>query len=162
MQISFWNWADSFASVYRWVLKICENPNYCSSFAISFQDLDLSNNEIFQIDPFAFNGLHPLKYLDISYNELTSAPSISGVKTTLVSIDLSGNEIKYISDTYFDFCKIIRNIELRGNRLSAIPNVRNVSRTLHSLSLTNNYISDGKSIYGIYFPVLGTLSLHSN
>ena len=161
-RVSFCNWADPLVSVYRWVLKICENRNYWSSFAISLQDLDMSSNEIFQIDPFAFNGLYALQYLDISYNELTSAPSISGVKTTLIAIDLAGNKIKYISDAYFDSCKTIRNIELRYNRLSAIPNVGNVSSTLHSLSLAGNYISDVKSIYGIYFPVLRTLSLDSN
>ena len=127
-----------------------------------FQDMILSRNKISLIHPFALTGLHTLQYLDISHNQLTSAPSISCVKRTLLTLDLSWNYIKYVSDTYFDYCNNIRNIHFVFNQLTAIPLVRNVSRTLQSLHLGHNNISDAKAIYGVYFPVLVSLFLESN
>ena len=122
----------------------------------------LTNNNISQLHPFAFNGLHALVTLDISYNQLTVAPSIADVKTTLRDLNLSWNYIKFISDNYFHLCRSIIHLELCCNMLKDIPNVRGISRTVSYISLGNNNITNAQPLDGIRFPRLQSLSLTSN
>ena len=117
----------------------------------------LKENDIFKVHPLAFKGLNSLVILDISHNQLTIAPSIAHVKSTLETLRLSYNHIKFIGDTYFDRCINIRSVELVGNLLTNIPNLRNVTQTLLHLSLNKNELADVSPLYGIPFPKLSAL-----
>ena len=137
-------------------------PDYYWSSSLLFQVLKLSNNEISQIHPFAFNGLYTLKDLDISNNQLTHAPSIRSVKTTLEALNLSWNYIKYKRDTYFRFCRNIRSIDLSRNQITIIPNIQIISTTLRYFKVGHNNISDVSPLFGIHFPRLKSLVFESN
>ena len=110
----------------------------------------------------AFRGLNKLEELDISRNQLTMAPSLLYVKSTLHILDVSWNKITHISDTYFNLCRKINMIYLGFNQLTEIPNVQTVSQTIIFLSLASNNISDVKPIYGTIFPMLQILYLSLN
>ena len=131
-------------------------------FSFYFQILSLVYNEIFKIHPFAFKDLNALVTLDISHNQLTSAPTIECVKTTLRDLNLAWNYIKSISDAYFDSGMKLATLQIGCNQLIDIPNIQNIARTLRLISVGCNNISNVQPLYGIYFPRLQDVNLESN
>ena len=99
-------------------------------FSFHFQTLNLAYNEISKIHPFAFKDLNALVRLNISYNKLTSVPTIECVKPTPRDLNLAWNHIKLISDTYFDSGMKLTILESGCDQLIDIPNMRYIARIL--------------------------------
>ena len=95
-----------------------------------FQDLSLPDNNIDSIHRFAFKGLKTLRVLDLSWNQLTSAPSLAEVESTLQELNLERNYIKHIKDSYFDFCMNIEYIDIGHNELKAFPSLQNIAKSI--------------------------------
>ena len=110
----------------------------------------------------AFSGLNTLNWLDISHNQLTSAPSLVHLRSTLRMLDLSRNKILSIGDSYFLLCINIANINLDMNQLKDFPSMQSISSTIIKLSLEGNNISLVDPIHGSYFPRLKDLQLAHN
>ena len=136
--------------------------NKFNRFLLFLQSLRLSGNNIFKIHDKAFNGLNTLGNLDISINQLTSAPSLIDLRATLEVLNLSRNRIISIGDSYFYLCIKISEIYLDLNRILVLPNIQAISKGIVSFSLEGNNISLVNPMYGIYFPRLRMLHLARN
>ncbi|KAK9889261.1 hypothetical protein WA026_004537 [Henosepilachna vigintioctopunctata] len=102
------------------------------------QILDLSHNQISQIDEnaFQYTNLLKLKFLNISFNKLgqISIFAFDGLNE-LVALDLSYNAIKYIVPNWFNSMKHLENLYLRGNNLGDMINIQKYAFNSNSLKL---------------------------
>ena len=105
------------------VLRLRNNSisslGHCEFCSLTVLDtLDLSKNDIAEIEPTAFNGTQ-LSVLDLSYNQLTTVPSALGpIATTLLKLSLLSNEIEGLSDTVFLQLANLQTLHIHHNRLN--------------------------------------------
>ena len=149
------------------VLHICICAHgkclFVTTMSLSFfQDLSLPDNKIDSIHRFAFKGLKTLRVLDLSWNQLTSAPSLAEVESTLQKLNLKRNYIKHIKDSYFDFCMNIEYIDIGFNELKAFPSMQNIAKSIVIFGVEGNNISEANFVYGNSFTKLKNLMLGSN
>ena len=129
---------------------------------LAVDHIHLTGNNINFTHHYAFRGLKTLHKLDMSNNELTSAPSLAEAKFTLRVLDLGRNSIKHIEDSYFNSFKRITHIELGHNELTQFPNLRNIAKTVVVLRVDGNRLTNANFMYGNRFPKLENLFLESN
>ena len=126
------------------------------------QQLYLTRNSINYTHYYAFRGLKTLYKLDMSDNQLTSAPSLGEAKFTLRELDLGRNSIKHIEDSYFNSFRSITHIGISHNELIQFPDLRNIAKTVVVLRLDGNRLSNANFMYGNRFPKFENLNLQSN
>ena len=129
---------------------------------VFFQQLYLPRNNINYTHHYAFRGLKTLYKLDMSNNQLTSAPSLAEGKFTLRVLELGRNSIKHIEDSYFNSFGSITHIDISQNELIQFPNLRNIANTVVVLRLDGNRLSNANFMYGNRFPKLENLNLQFN
>ena len=133
-----------------------------TNFLPFFQQLFLTQNRINFTHHYAFRGLKSLYKLDMSNNQLTSAPSLAEAQFNLRVLDLGRNYIKHIEDSYFNSFRSITHIHISFNELIHVPNLQNIAKTILAFRVQGNRISNANFIYGNRFPKLENLNLQIN
>ena len=115
------------------------------------------------VQPGAFCGLKRLEELELSNNELTTAPELLPVKHTLRNLKLGKNEIHFPSD-YFDGFDVLYAVNIEENGLYYVPNMGYIGHSLGLLSINNNKIKtlDERLTGGLDMTVLEDLRAHAN
>ena len=93
---------------------------------VSLENLSLNNNEIRDIEDGTFLELNNLKQLNLSTNEISGviediSGSFSGLEN-LLTLDLSKNHIKNLKNTAFDGLENLEILNLQDNQISTIQN----------------------------------------
>lgn len=104
--------------------------------------LDLSNNEIFDINNSSFTGLQSLRVLNLTRNEITNITR--GTLKELPSLrllDLSENRITNLEHGLFDDAPALNGINLQGNLLSDINGLFMNLNHLTFLNVSRNRIT---------------------
>ena len=133
-----------------------------TKFLPFFQQLYLTQNSINFTHHYAFRGLKSLYKLDMSNNQLTSAPSLAEAQFSLRVLDLGRNSIKHIEDSYFNSFRSITHIHISFNKLIHLPNLQNIAKTIVAFRVQGNRISNANFLYGNRFPKLENLNLQIN
>ena len=133
-----------------------------SDFFCLFQQLYLAQNNINFTHQYAFRGLKTLHTLDMTHNQLTSAPSLADAKFNLRVLKLTWNSIKHIRESYFKSFISITDIDIGNNELIQLPNLQNIAKTIVAFRVDGNRLSNANFIYGNRFPKLENLNLQSN
>ena len=107
----------------------------------TLQTLDLSHNEIAQIDPHCFNGCNQLTTLHIISNILTGFPNVSLACNALKVLRLSENMISILDNEFLEGCLAMEELDLDDNKLTQFPDVQPVKATLKILKLNFNNIN---------------------
>ena len=141
---------------------MCQMALAVDHISVFFQQLYLSGNSINFTHHYAFRGLKTLHKLDMSNNQLTSAPSLSEAKFNLRVLDLGRNFIRHIEESYFTSFRSITHIGIGFNELIQLPNLQNIAKTIVVLIVNGNRISDANFMYGNRFPKLENLNLQFN
>jgi Leucine-rich repeat (LRR) protein len=101
--------------------------------------LDLSDNQIRQIEPADFEGLWSLRYLNIAGNHLQIFPIFGDATATLRSVYLSNNEIGDIPSVLFAQMTKLNVLSLANNNLTSCPDFPQLPRPgLSILKLDRN------------------------
>lgn len=96
----------------------------------NLEELNLADNEMLRIDPYAFTGLRRLKKLYLDKNRLSTVTvNVFSDLTQLVELDLSRNNLKNLSNSSFSHLKSLETLTLGANRLDTI-----VSGTFYGLT----------------------------
>ncbi|KAL4655676.1 amphoterin-induced protein 3-like [Arapaima gigas] len=128
--------------------------------------LDLSHNQMVQLEDAIFSGLPRLENLRLAHNRLSHIyPGTFRNATTLRHLDLSSNELHVVEQHYFQELAGLEELLLFNNRI-----VRVESKALSGLSrlrrayLSHNRLTDFPffSIQEHSHPFLATLDLSSN
>lgn len=154
----------------------------------NLEELNLAENEMLRIDPYAFTGLRRLKRLYLDKNRLSAITvNVFSDLTQLIDLDLSKNHLQNLSNSSFSHLKSLETLTLRTNRLDTIAsdtfygltNLKtldlrsNLIRTVEERgfngleSLTNLKLSDNRIsvlIFSdfLFLPSLKTLDLRNN
>lgn len=128
---------------------------------IPLSGVDLSNNEIFEIDPRISNliecevfkmmnnkvssipseflNFESLKILDLSGNQISQVPQEIGNQSSLVEINLGNNNVSVIPESVAILSNL-ENLKLMNNKLETLPEGIGQMRSLKILDLTGNQI----------------------
>lgn len=121
------------------------------------ENLDLHQNEIENVDHFAFQYLTSLVKLNMSFNLLKQAPSFVTTSGNSLTLDLSNNQIQSVDENSFASLKSVKSLLLVSNKISHInPIGLDSLLSLEDLDLTNNSLTCDCSLY----PFSGWLRLH--
>lgn len=107
--------------------------------------LQLTLNEIEEVQEDAFVGLESLEVLAILYNRIANLPDRTlHPLINAVAIDLRGNQIERIQEELFAQNSNLETLLLEGNRISAISPrfLQQARRSLHTLHLFQNVCID--------------------
>ena len=115
-----------------------------------------------RVDKHALRGLHRLRRLSFSENYLRNVPPLTHVCHSLKYLDLSFNNISEIPSSYFANCTQLLEISLRSNCLSEVPHLFDISKTIHTVILTNNVITSAEALFEKPLPFLSLLELGFN
>ncbi|XP_052283459.1 leucine-rich repeat-containing protein 24-like [Dreissena polymorpha] len=105
--------------------------------------LHLHNNSLSRLETRVFNRLRSVMYLDLSYNNIAEIPSqaFRDLKS-LLTLSLLGNKIVTIHWDAFGGITKLTNLFLSGNHIQSIhPNAFTGLRNLQYLELQNNALS---------------------
>ena len=103
--------------------------------------LDLSFNQISQIEKGTFDHFQKIKHLDLSKNYVTNlSPFISPGLSTLQELDLSGNKLNEIEPGNFAFMQFLRILILEENLFESFD-FEAIPIHLETLNLHKNYIN---------------------
>uniref|UniRef100_A0A1B0BBJ1 LRRCT domain-containing protein n=1 Tax=Glossina palpalis gambiensis TaxID=67801 RepID=A0A1B0BBJ1_9MUSC len=108
----------------------------------SVQILDLSYNDIRQVDEICFKNFHFLQYLNLSHNALhTISLETFNNLYLLYDLDLSYNRLEQLDERLFERNPHLFKLNLEGNKLMSLP-ARSMLRSfsLHSLNLRNSQL----------------------
>lgn len=109
----------------------------------SVQILDLSYNDIRQVDEICFKNFHFLQYLNLSHNALhTVSLETFNNLYLLYDLDLSYNRLEQLDERLFERNPHLFKLNLEGNKLMSLP-ARSMLRSfsLHSLNLRNSQLN---------------------
>lgn len=107
----------------------------------TLEALNLSGNKINSLGIGSFQQMENLRVLDLSNNRLSKLPIGAFQTLNLDSLDLSGNQISTVDKTSFQNLSTI-SLNLAGNNLSVLPAELFVSlEKLINLDLSGNLIS---------------------
>lgn len=114
---------------------------------IMLEELDLSHNSIWQLDPNVFEHLPNLKTLSLSNNHLTSLDATFShalrVLINLEHLDLSETGIYDIPEEVFDDKAHLRELLIHGNDFKELPlSIHKVGDSLKSLYIGTNPIEE--------------------
>jgi Leucine-rich repeat (LRR) protein len=89
----------------------------CNCISFHSTSIDPRFKDISTIDPFTFNGLHSLQYLDLYSNQLTTIdPSTFKQLNSLEYLDLGNNQLTKINPSTFNGLNSIQKLELSNNQ----------------------------------------------
>ena len=156
---------------------------------VSLMKLDLSYNDISNINETAFRGLHSLEVLLLNNNKLTKMPYLGDIANSIKTINLNGNtNIKTVNLSQVRMTMLIKlhlektgltsmpvsisnaanltKLDVRSNQISIIPEryFKPLAK-LRSLWISNNSLTDFNVTYltdGRGFPHLTQLRLSRN
>lgn len=85
----------------------------------SIVDLNLSNNDIYNIEPGSFDGFMNLSFLDLGQNNISVLPEFVFLKNkNLKKIDLSDNSLRFIDSDMFNGLQLsLKQLNLADNPL---------------------------------------------
>ena len=106
-----------------------------------FQEIMIMDVYISFIEDHALAGLVQLEELKIMACGLTSMPSVTDVKDTLLIFYLHYNHISYVPRGYFRGFKKLHYLSPEDNWLAQFPDVTDLSSTLISLEVQTNNIT---------------------
>ncbi|MFT7804822.1 amphoterin-induced protein 3-like [Arapaima gigas] len=129
--------------------------------------LDLSHNQLTQLEDGGLEGLPRLNALRLAHNRLARLPprAFSGVSHGLRHLDLSSNELHVVEHHYFQDLSVLEELLLFSNRIVRIESKALAGLVrLHKVYLSHNRLTDFPffSIKGHSHPFLRTLDLSSN
>uniref|UniRef100_A0A1A9WUH6 LRRCT domain-containing protein n=1 Tax=Glossina brevipalpis TaxID=37001 RepID=A0A1A9WUH6_9MUSC len=109
----------------------------------SVQILDLSYNDIRQVDENSFKNFHLLRYLNLSYNALhTISLETFNNLYLLYDLDLSYNRLEQLDERLLERNPNLFKLNLEGNKLMSLPAQPMLrSFSLHSLNLRNSQLN---------------------
>ena len=116
------------------------------------------------MQPGAFCGLRSLESLDLSNNELTTAPELLPVKSTLRYLKLGNNKIQHFPSDYFDGFDVLEKVGIENNGLHSTPNMGYVGQSLKDLGISYNKLKtlDDRMTGGLNMTVLEELRARKN
>ncbi|XP_052792324.1 leucine-rich repeat-containing protein 24-like [Mya arenaria] len=105
--------------------------------------LHIHNNSLSRLEKRVFGRLHNVMYLDLSFNSLDQVPSTSFLDLrSLLTLSLLGNRITSIKADAFHGLSKLTNLYLSGNHIYSIhPRAFSGLRSLQQLELQNNALS---------------------
>ena len=127
-----------------------------------FQKLIIRRRPIRDIDSSAFQGFVNLRYLYITFCQLTKAPPIRSLAKTLVIFNLNVNNITYINNEHFRGFDLLEQIRLTRNRMISLPEMHYLNSTLKTLAVDRNKLADITSLYSVPMEKLTILTLDHN
>ncbi|XP_070541219.1 insulin-like growth factor-binding protein complex acid labile subunit [Ptychodera flava] len=103
--------------------------------------LNLSGNNITELDAYVFSELTLLRYLDLSASNVVRVSSNAFVGLqSLETLLLSDNNITAIPDRTLKDTPLLRHISLRGNFFMDVPKALTLPQNLQVLDLSHNMI----------------------
>lgn len=115
--------------------------------------IDITREELKEIDPFTFDGLNDLKQINFGNNKLEKLdPEIFNDLTCLMYIDLDYNQIQEIDPNLFNFARKLNVLNLSNNQIKRLdPKLLNSLNNLQKLYLGNNKIKelDSNTFHGL-------------
>lgn len=119
-------------------------------FSETIQTLDLSYNELKEIQPNILKGYDSLRYFLLSYNKLESFEIVPDGAENLEILDLSYNEINNLDVTNFHNSANIKDLYLNNNKLNVVSPYCTVNDTERQCKMQ------------MYFPNLKVIRLRAN
>jgi adenylate cyclase len=113
------------------------SPNL--AFATRLQSLDVSNNQLEELDHAELYKLHNLLSLRLSNNKLRSVPAYFGSFRALRSLNLSSNSLDTFPETLRDLATL-KDLDISFNSISNLGNIGTLVN-LERLLATNNKLS---------------------
>ncbi|XP_072044938.1 toll-like receptor 2 [Amphiura filiformis] len=98
--------------------------------------LDLSNNNIDNINENDFSSLVNIEYMNLSHNRIYSLPDFSSL-VNITRMDLSFNRIESLPETQFQHLSGLAYLNLAGNRLANLNVLKDLS-SLQTLIVYDN------------------------
>jgi len=115
-----------------------EIPKVIENF-IGLKVVDLSNNEITEIDGAIFNQFRYVSKLDLSQNKILCLPKQVRCMQHLQYLDLSENEFEEFSQD-FGVLRALRIFNISKNKISSMPSDLNEMVCLRDFNISNNKI----------------------
>ena len=130
----------------------------------NLESLDLSKNDLRQVEEENFSGLSKLQYLNLNYNQLNSIGNFTFRKLPqLEALHVAFNHIQEISELNFAGLQNIKNIDLRSSQIRSIHrNAINFLTTLEEIILFNNSLTAIAANLFSNLPYLRIINLQSN
>ena len=127
-----------------------------------FQILNIRDIPIDKASGFAFWGLPYPEEVSITECQLSEAPSIAPIATTLRMLSLSRNNLTSFPENYFDDCSFLYLINFARNLLTAMPNVRKLNATIKSVFMRYNQITSIEPLYFVPMTKLEVVDFSNN
>ena len=86
----------------------------------------------------AFCGLAALETLDLSKNNMATAPELLSVKSSLEYLELEKNMIQHFPSDYFDGFGVLHSVNIGHNQLYSAPNMGYVRHCLRVVTMSGN------------------------
>ena len=102
--------------------------------------LDLSNNELTELDADMFRATPLLEYLNLDRNRLTNVPASLASCSRLSHLSMQRNLLKLIPDPVIELVAL-RSLNLSGNYITELPRRAWASSSLQTLCVSVNRIS---------------------
>ena len=125
--------------------------------ALFIDDLRIKN-----ASNFAFWGLLHLDEVTINNCQLSEAPSLAPIGSTLRKLSMEVNKLTCFPEHYFNECNVLREVFFGNNLLTAMPNVRNLNATIETIVLQNNRITSIEPLYFVPMTKLNSVDLSIN
>ena len=131
-----------------WVcVFVCVRNGYIPAiFSFYFQDINLADLKLKEIQPRAFCGLDRLTNLRLHRNELRGPPELLPVKGTLKILILSNNRISSFPSQYFVGFRELQVLKINNNFLGSLPNIGFVGSSLKIFNAFKNQINSLDSL----------------
>ena len=126
------------------------------------QSICIVRNKHVYIHEWAFHGLTNLHTLKIQKSELSSPPSLAGIRGGLSVLAVTNAKLTSIPSGYFAGCDKLSDLDLSHNCLNTVPDLSAISDTIYTFLLGHNDLTDIRPLQGVSFPNLGYLSLDHN
>ena len=126
--------------------------------------LDLSENELVDLQPALFANLSSLTSLDLSHNEMeTIAPNAFIRLTSLETLNLSDNALFFLPDEFPINLNCLQNCHLDSDELRNVGNEFDPATSLTTLILANNrFVEINRSTFQPFKPSLQSIDLSMN
>lgn len=134
-------------------------PVFSGSYP-NLTELSASECGLITIDGINLSALTNLRYLTLSYNELTTLPDDIGALTELNVLALYNNKLTVLPDSICQLTKVY-DIGLYNNALIALPSDFGNLNTINWLNLNNNQLTTLPDSFN-QMSLLYTLTLDSN
>lgn len=123
-----------------------ELPNNLFKVYANIHTFNLSHVGLTSLPVAIFSDAGKLKFLDVSYNEITEIPQFSSHKSEILSIDFSFNKIKWIDHLAFAFLFSLKRLDLSHNELTTLDAdiLPTQMSNMKMLSIGNNQLRELK------------------